>query len=231
MRLALALIFSLAAAPAFASEATDLAEKVIAAYGGAEAIERARSTHQSGTLESYRHAKTGTVERSFTRPDRLRVEIRIPGEKPEIRILDGDRGWLNGQPVRPMMVKAMYLQLARMELPWLVLKSGADVVLLGPVKHGDGRDLKALEIPVADGVRLVAVVDPETGLIVRSHGRVETAPGVGVDFGTLYEGYGELNGMVLATEETHFARGHPTGKTMLETSEVVPGFPDSLFKP
>lgn len=232
MRFALALIVILAAAPAFASEATGLAAKVVAAYGGATAIEKAGSVHQFGTLESYRHGKTGAVERSFTRPDRLRIEIRIPGEKPESRILDGDRGWRDGKPVPPMMARAMYLQAARLDLPWLILQAGKDILLLGPVKHDDGRDLKALEIPVAEGIRLIAVVDPETGLIVRSHGRIETAPGgAGVEFGTLYEGHGELNGMILDTEETHFARGQPTGKTVLEKSEVVDGFPEGTFRP
>jgi len=231
MRLALALLIILAAAPAPASEATDLAERVIAAHGGAQAIEQAKSLRQSGTMESYRHGKTGTVERSFTRPDRLRIEIRIPGEKPESRILDGEWGWRNGKPVSPMMAKAMVLQAARLDLPWLIMKAGPDIALLWPVKYGDGRDLMGLEIPAGDGIRLIAVIDPETGLIVRSHGRVETAPGVGVDFGTLYEGHRDLDGMFLATQETHFARGQPTGKTVLEKSEIVPGFPDSLFRP
>ncbi len=235
MRLALALIFLLAAAPASnpasASEATDLADRVVAAYGGADAIEAAASLHQSGTLESYRHGKTGTIERRFTRPDKLRIDIQIPGEPPESRILDGEQGWSDGRPVPPMMARAMVLQATRLDLPWLILQASADIVLLGPVKHDDGRDLKALEIPMARGLRLTAVVDPATGLIVRSHGRVETAPGVGVEFGTLYEGHGELGGLFLAAQETHFARGQPTGKTVLDKSEVVPGFPDSVFQP
>ena len=176
MRLALALIFLLAAAPASASEATDLAERVIVAYGGAGTIEASNSFKQSGTLESYRHGKTGTVERSFTRPDKLRIEIRIPGEKPESRILDGAQGWRNGREVPPMMAKAMYLQAARLDLPWLILKAGPDLRMLGPVKYSEGRDLKGLEIPMAKGIRLIAVVDPETGQIVRSHGLIETAP-------------------------------------------------------
>jgi hypothetical protein len=37
--------------------------------------------------------------------------------------------------------------------------------------------------------------------------------------------------MFLATQETHFARGQPTGKTVLEKSEAVPGFPDGVFRP
>jgi hypothetical protein len=231
MRLALALVIFLAAAPASASEATDLAKLVIAAHGGAETIERSTSFKQSGALESYRHGKTGTVERSFTRPDKLRIEIRIPGEKPESRVLDGDRGWRDGREVPPMMAKAMYLQAARLDLPYLIMKAGPDIVMLGPVKYGDGHDLKGLEIPMADGIRLIAVVDPETGNIVRSHGLIEPAPGQRVEFGTLYEGHGELNGMFLATQETHFARGQPTGKTTLDRSEVVQDLPDTVFRP
>ena len=237
MRLALALLFLLATAtttaatPASASEATGLAERVIAAYGGAQAIEQGGSFKQSGRLESYRHGKTGTVERSFTRPDKLRIEIRIPGEKPESRVLDGEQGWRDGKPVPPMMARAMYLQAARLDLPWLIMRAGENLQMLGPVKHDDGRDLKALEIPMAEGIRLIAVVDPETGHIVRSHGLIILAPGQEVEFGTLYEGHGELNGMILDTEETHFARGQPTGKTTLESSEVVEGFPESVFRP
>lgn len=232
MRLALTLLFILAAAPASASEATDLAERVIAAHGGAETIEASDSFKQSGTLESYRHGKTGTVERSFTRPDKLRIEIRIPGEKPQSRILDGEQGWRDGRPTPPMMAKAMYLQAARLDLPWLIMKAGPNIVMLGPVKHDDGRTLQALEIPMADAsLRLIAVIDPETGLIVRSHGMVVPAPGQKVEFGTLYEGHKDLNGMFLATQETHFARGQPTGKTTLGKSKAVEGFPDSLFHP
>ncbi|MBE9552215.1 MAG: hypothetical protein IMF05_02010 [Proteobacteria bacterium] len=240
MRLALALLFILAATtativtasnPATASEAAGLAKRVIAAYGGARTIEQGGSFKQSGTLESYRHGKTGTVERRFTRPGRLRIEIRIPGEPPESRILDGEKGWRDGKPVPPMMAKAMYLQAARLDLPWLIMQAGQNLQMLGPVKHDDGRDLEALEIPMAEGIRLIAVVDPETGHIVRSHGLIILAPGQEVEFGTLYEGHGDLNGMILDTEETHFARGQPTGKTTLESSEVVEGFPDGVFRP
>lgn len=234
MRFALALLLVLAAAlpgAAAASEATDLAAKIVAAYGGAAAIEKAGSIRQTGQLESYRHGKTGTVERSYRRPDKLRIEIRIPGEAPESRILDGDLAWRDGSAQPPMMAKAMFLQAARLDLPWLILQAGADIRLLGPVKYAEGRELTALEIPMAEGTRLIAVIDPETGYIVRSHGLIVPGPGQQVEFGTLYEDHRQLGAMFVGTRETHFARGQPTGQTTLETSEVVDGFPDGLFKP
>jgi len=231
MRLALALALVIAAAPACASEATDLAGLVVAAYGGAETIEAGTSLQQSGALESNRHGKTGTVERRYSRPDRLRIDIQIPGEPPESRILDGERGWRDGKEVPPMMAKAMFLQAARLDLPYLIMKAGEKIQMLGPVDRGDGRDLEGLEIPMAEGLRLIAVVDAANGHIVSSHGLIEIAPGQGMEFATFYAGHREIDGMLTATEETHYAMGRPTGKTVLDTSEVVQDLPDSVFRP
>lgn len=231
MRLAIILMLCLAPATALASEATDLADQIVAAYGGAAAIERSGSVRQSGTLDSFRHGKTGTVERVFSRPDKLRIDIRIPGEPPESRILNGERGWRDGREVPPMMAKAMLLQAARLDLPYRILTAGPELRLLGPVDGGDGRKLKALEVPMADGLRVVAVIDAETGYIVGSHGLIEVAPGQGMEFATGYSGHTEMDGIVVATEEAHFAQGQPTGKTVLSKSEVVADLPDDVFRP
>lgn len=231
MRIAFVLLLCLAAAPAWGSEATDLAARVIAAYGGAEAIEKSGSLRQSGTLESLRHGATGTVERSYSRPDRLRIEIRIPGAPPESRILDGDHGWRDGREVPPMMAKAMLLQAARLDLPYRIMEAGETVTMIGPVDRGDGRELKGLEIPMAAGLRLIAVIDAETGYIVSSHGLIEVAPGQGMEFATLYAGHKETGGAIVATEEVHYAQGQATGKTVLEISEVVEDLPNAVFRP
>jgi len=231
MRLATILLFCLVPATALASEATDLVDRVVAAYGGAAAIQRSGSVRQSGTLDSFRHGKTGTVERVFSRPDRLRIDIRIPGEPPESRILNGEKGWRDGKEVPPMMAKAMLLQAARLDLPYLILTAGPDIRLLGPVDSGDGRELKALGVPMAEGLRLVAVIDAKTGYIVGSHGLIEVAPGQGMEFATRYSGHTEMDGIVVAAEEAHFAQGQPTGKTVLNKSAVVPDLPDDVFRP
>ncbi|UCH73072.1 MAG: hypothetical protein JSU82_11970 [Rhodospirillales bacterium] len=231
MRLALTLILCLAAAPAMGSEATALAERVIAAYGGAESIERGGSLKQSGSLDSFRHGKTGTVERVFSRPDKLRIEIRIPGAPPESRILNGETGWRDGREVPPMMAKAMLLQAARLDLPYLIMTAGPGITSIGPVDRGDGRSLQGLEIPMAAGLRLIAVIDAETGYIVSSHGLIEVAPGQGMEFATVYSGHMETDGIVIATEEAHFAQGQPTGRTVLELTDVVQDLPEGEFRP
>jgi len=231
MRVALLLVFCLASAPAFGSDATDLVDLVVAAYGGAETIERSKSLKQSGALESYRHGKTGTVERIFSRPDRLRVDIKIPGAPPESRILNGEQGWRDGKEVPPMMARAMLLQAARLDLPYLIMKAGQDIKMLGPINRDDHRDVKGLEVPMEDGLRMIAVVDAKTGYIISSHGLIEIAPNRGMEFTTFYTHHEQMNGMVLATEEAHFAQGQPTGKTTLNQSEIVQDVPDTTFRP
>lgn len=231
MRFALFLVLFLASTPALASEATDLAKLIIAAYGGAESIERSKSFRQSGALESNRHGKTGTVTRSFSRPDKLRIEIRIPGAPPESRILNGEQGWRDGKQVPPMMAKAMSLQAARLDLPYLIMKAGQDIKMFGPVNQNDSRALKGLELPMPDGLRLIAVVDADTGYIVSSHGLIMLAPNHGMEFATHYSGHKAMNGMVIATEEAHFAQGQATGKTVLDRSEVVQDLSGAVFRP
>lgn len=230
MKFALSLVFLLISTPVFASEATDLAKLVILAYGGAETIEQIKSVEQSGSLESNRHGKTGTIRRTFSRPDKLRIDIQIPGASPESRVLNGERGWRDGKEVPPMMAKAMMLQAARLDLPYLILRAGQDIKLAGPADQDNDRHPKGLEIPMAEGLRLIAIIDAKTGYIVSSHGLVSVAPNREMEFTTIYSSHKEMNGMVVATEEAHFVRGQATGKTVLDKSEVVQELSDAIFR-
>lgn len=231
MKLTLCLILLLATTPALASEATDLAVLTIKAYGGAERIERNSSVKQSGALTSNRHGKTGTVERTFSRPDKLRIEIRIPGIPDETRVLNGERGWRNGKEDQPMMAKAMYLQAARLDLPYLIMTAGQNIKMFGPIEGEDARNLKGLEIPMIDKLRLIAIIDTQTGYIVRSHGLISVAPGHEMEFSTVYSGHVQRNGTVFAAQENHFVRGQATGITVLDKSDVVQDLPDAVFLP
>lgn len=230
MKFALSLVFFLVSTPVFGSEATDLAKLVISAYGGAETIEQIKSVKQSGALKSNRYGKTGTIRRTFSRPDKLRIDIQIPGAPPESRILDGARGWRDGKEVPPMMAKAMRLQAARLDLPYLIMRAGQDIKLAGPDNPRNDRHPKGLEIPLAEGLRLIAIIDIDTGYIVSSHGLIAIGPNHEMEFTTIYSSHKEMNGMVFATEEAHFVRGQATGKTVLDKSEVVQDLSDAVFR-
>lgn len=95
----------------------------------------------------------------------------------------------------------------------------------------DDGDLKGLEIPMAEGLRLIAIIDAGTGYIVRSSGLISVAPGHEMEFTTIYSGHREMNGMILATDEQHFVRGQATGKTVLDKVEVVQKVSNAVFLP
>lgn len=223
IRYALGLAFALVLPNAAqASEATELAAKVIAAYGGAEALERAGSFKQTGKLNSFRHGKTGKVERTYSRPDKLRISIQIPGEPAELRIIDGDRGWRDGQEVTGMMARAMSLQAARLDLPWRILMAGTDIKMFrSPGQKDAARGLEGLEVPMPEGLRVIAVIDAKTGYIVGSRGLISVGPGYTMEFKTLYAAHALMNGAVVAREEAHFAQGQATGETVLDKLEII----------
>ena len=232
MKRALSLILFLASTPALASEAADLAALTIAAYGGPEAVKRNRSFKQSGALTSNRYSETGSVERTFSRPGKLRIDIQIPGAPRETRVLNGQRGWRNGKEDRPMMARAMFLQAARLDLPYLIMTAGQNIKMFEPKKgEGDPRNLKGLEVPMMDTLRLIAIVDTDSGYIVRSHGLISVAPGHEMEFTTVYSDHRQVGGMVFAAREDHFVRGQATGITVLDKSEVVQELPDAVFLP
>ena len=232
MKRALFLVLFLVSTPALASEATDLAALTIAAYGGPEAIERIKSFKQSGALTSNRYSETGTVERTFSRPDKLRIDIQIPGAPHETRVLNGQRGWRNGKEDRPMMARAMFLQAARLDLPYLIMAAGKHIKMFEPARsEGDTRNLKGLEIPMMDKLRLIAIVDADSGYIVRSHGVISVAPGHEMEFTTVYSDHVERNGTVFAAREEHFVRGQATGITVLDELDVVQDLPGAVFLP
>ncbi len=229
MKIAISFVLCLICSPAFASEATDLAKLVIEAYGGAQTIEQNKSVRQSGTLESIRYGKTGTIERTFSRPDKLHIEIKIPGVPTETRILNSGRGWRDGQEISPTMSKAMLLQAARLDLPYLIMSAGKNIKLITPPESDIHHNLKALEIPMEDGLRLVAGIDVQSGYIVSSHGFISTGPANQLKFTTLYSGHKEIDGLIVATEESQFVQDQPTGLTVIEKSKAVKIVSDDFF--
>ena len=68
-----------------------------------------------------------------------------------MRLLNGAKGWRNGQETSGVSYEAMVLQAARLDLPWLLLKYKTKLVDNGPVER-DGRppsQFRRADIPVA----------------------------------------------------------------------------------
>lgn len=220
-------------APSFAADGLDpLVRKVIDAYGGEKALRKAATRRDSGKVNSTMSRGVGTVTRTYQRPDRLRVEIRFPGEGGEIRVLDGGKGWRQGQEVSGAQLDSMALQAARLALPLALLERRASLSDAGSVTR-DGKSLRAIEYPPAAGMRMVVEIDPGTGRIVRTTGssRSGTEAPVTIEFVTEYDDFRKVGGVLIPFREQNFAMATRTGETILERVEVGKAFPAGTFKP
>jgi len=205
----------------------ELLRRCVETYGGRAALERFPAMVQEGVVKSGRRGD-GRLTRIFERPRRLRVSIAYSGNAGELRVLDGDRGWRDGEELSggpPYL--AMVLQAARLDLPLVLLR--APVVDEGSVDRG-GKRLRALSVPLGDGLSLTAELDPEGGEVRRVVTRM-AGPGGVVEFVTEFADFRKVSGVLVPFRETTFAQGQRTGETVLESVELLPEAPTGAFRP
>jgi len=226
----LALALLAAAGPSSGPPVEELVSRCVAAYGGRPALERLARLQELGTVSSnvLHPGAPGRIGRAYQRPGRLRVELDYPGQPPEIRVLDGGRGWRFGEEVRGPALDAMILQAARLDLPGLLAAWEAKVEDRGSLVH-EGKRLRVLALEVAPGVVVEAGIDPATGRILRSRG---TARGeAALEFVTTYSDFRKVEGVLIAFREGNWANGTSTGETRLETVEFPVRFAPEIFRP
>ncbi len=240
--LILAVLFAWPAAPAGADEVGDLLRKSVDAYGGEKAL-AGLVFRESGKLSATMHGGgEGTITRIYRRPDKLRVEVVMPGEAAEVRILDGKRGWRQGREASGVAFEGMVLQAARFALPLNLLQRRRDLKDLGTVER-DGKARRVLELPLGGALSLTAEIDPATGRILRSTAKtvgamggksmsVGGAPGgIAVEFATTYADFRKVGGVLFAFREGNFAMGQSTGETLLDKVEVLKELPAGALSP
>jgi hypothetical protein len=222
------------AAPASASVEPTLAaivDRSLEAYGGRQALARAAALRQRGRVTSaMRGGRAGALTRLFERPGRLRVEVAFPGEEPEIRVLDGARGWRQGSQVEGPPYSAMVLQAARLDLPLLLAERRAQLLDGGMVTR-DGKQLRAVTVPLGPGLWVSAEIDPATGRILRSTGTLEGGPSGRIEFATSYGDFRKVGKVLIPFREGNFAMGGMTGETVLEKVELLRALPVETFRP
>jgi hypothetical protein len=212
-----------AAAPACADEsAPELVARVIAAYGGRAALERALVVSQEGTVTSTMHPEPGRVVRLFQQPDSLRVAVEYPRGPTEVRVVHAGRGDRDGVEVTGTpMHWAMVLQAARLALPLSLARRGA-AVTTRPVVERDGKRLRVLALPLPDAIEMVVEIDPVSHRIVRSSGSMPAPAGGGrIEFATEYSDFRKVSGVLFPFHEENYARGQHTGATTLTKVEVA----------
>jgi hypothetical protein len=206
-----------------------LVARCVAAYGGKKAVARLARSRTEGRVTSLLHpGQPGHIMRLYQRSGRLRVEIAFPGAPPEVRVLDGGRGWRFGEEVGGPFLASMILQAARLDLPALLAAWEQKVEDHGTWEH-EGKALRVLALEVAPGVTVEAGIDPASGRILRSRGTAGGA--MPVEFVTTYSDFRKVDGVLFAFREGNWANGSTTGETVLEKVELLASVPAEAFRP
>lgn len=225
------IVFGVQAQAAKAADASLLIERVLAAYGSDSAEGRGQTMRQVGRIVSFaRGGKEASVTRLLQLPDRLRIEIRFPGEAPEIRVLNGDTGWKNGISAAPPLRDSMALQAARISLPWLLRDRRAETTELATIETPEGARRRVLQVGLQRGHTLVLEIDPDTAMVRRSVGRMVMGCQT-IEFSAEYGEFRIWDGIVVATREAQHAMGQAIGYTLLEQVEMGVSLPKGSFKP
>lgn len=224
-RAVLALVVFLALpAKAWADEVSALVDRVVATYGGRPKLAAIRTLHETGVILSLRTGQTGTVERWFASPDRLRLDTRYPNGDTESRILDKSVAYKNGAPAQGPLVSATKLQAARFRLPLLLTEQSTKLTGITP------EGWKMLTVDLGEGMVVEAQIDAEKGLIRRSRGLLSMGGQV-MEFVTDYDDFRKVDGVLVAHREGHAAMGMTTGESRLDKVEINSALSDEVFKP
>ena len=210
-----------------------LIDQELAAYGGRERLMAVRAIRMEGTVRAILRRMQGRTVRTFSRPNRLKVILAYP-ERPEIRIVDGEKGWRTDgsgrlNPVGGFLLSSMDLQAARANLPWLLDEQRGMVRHLGTAKEG-GIPVSLLEVPLGEGLALLAVVEEENGLIIRTFSTIR-APGMATHFETHYTDFRRVDGLLFPWHEETFASGMHTGSVTFDRITVNPELAPGEFAP
>lgn len=206
-----------------------LVRRCVGAYGGKDALARAAVTRQEGRVTSLLHpGQPGRIARAYLRPGKLRVEVSWPDGSGEVRVLDGGRGWRDGEEASGPRLAAMILQAARLDVPallsaWVakVEDRGAGVV--------DGKPVRILAIAPAPGLLVVAEVELATARVIRSRG-TSVDPAMPLAFETTYGDFRRVEGVLVPFLERNWANGR-TSETILEKVTFPTSFPEGSFGP
>ena len=208
-----------------------LVKRCVAAYGGPAAIARSARSQVEGTVTSVvlHPGETGEIGRAYERPGRLRVEIAYPGGEGEVRVLDGAKGWRNGEVAEGPRLEAMVLQAVRLDLPALLQSSSAKLRDGGTAEVG-GRKVRLLALVPAPGLLVEAAIDPATGRILRSRG-ASTSGAMPLEFVTTYSQFKTVDGVLVPMREENWANGKVTGVTVLRKVTFPKELPGWMFRP
>ena len=218
-----------------AQETKDVLAKMIAAQGGAKALEAIKDAAISGTLEMIQMGMNGTITITKKDPNMIRIDIEIAGMLIS-QGYDGVKGWLVNPQVGTtdmpeLQEKSMRRQALGPQATLYPEKFGITHELKGREKVGD-KDCYVLLQSFKDGHNATIYVDAATGLIakVRSKTLDSTGSGEEVESESIYDDYKNENGLMLAHKMTTYQGGAAIMEMTFTSVTVNANPPDSFFK-
>lgn len=210
-----------------------LISKTIEAYGGKERIENIKTVYARGTINAFMRGDRGEYVLYFKRDRKLRAEL-LYSRSPEIRILNGSRGWRGtGRGTLPEVVNNRYLamvfQYKRFDLPYGLLTDGYTIKDAGPDVIND-KKVTVLELSNSEGPRMKMYIDAESFYIVKVSGFF-TMGQMTTELSAEYSDFRVIDGTPFPYTIINFAGGHKVGETIIEKYSVNQSMDDSLFRP
>ena len=200
------------------ASAANIFDEFIAAYGGVAAWTGIESIRETGIVSSAMRGTTGKLTRELAPPDHLRIIIDYPNET-EVRAVDGKSGTRNGEVVTGPQLDAMRLQYARMDLPRMLVTRRKAIIDRGEQTR-NGAHVHVIEIPLPNGLALIADIDPATKHITHTSGTLPAPGGGRMAFDCDYFDFKFVGERLFAMREVTAAGGVVTGETRLNTIEV-----------
>jgi outer membrane lipoprotein-sorting protein len=216
------------------ADAHSIVSKIIAAYGGKEAIEGIKSVYAEGTIEAFMRQDRGTYQLSFKRPRKLRVDTKYEHSS-ETRILNGDTGYraMDGLPLSEAKggsLLAMVYQYKHFDLPYGLLKGSYSITLKGQ-EALNGKKVEVLHLTDSEGPPMDVYVDTGTFYIVKVTGYFEMGGGRSTALSAEFSDFRKVGETVFPFRITNYAGGYRIAQTVMKIYKINPQIPDSLFTP
>jgi hypothetical protein len=200
-------------------------DRIVRAYGGPEALEKMTAYRVVAATDALlRGSIKGTVVRDVRAPASLRVTIEYP-DGPEVRILDGARGWRGTggdlAPAEGMLLESMVYQLLRSDLPGSLARYEDRLVDGGLSQGEDGAAYRVLVLPVTDTLEVRYWIDAASLRVTRVTGTIR-AGDMTIAFATEYADFRQVDGVWVPFREINYAGGRKVAETTVRTIVWAP---------
>jgi len=225
---------ALVTAPALGQTSKDVLAKMIAAQGGAKALEAVKDTTINGTIELVQFGMTGTATLYQKEPDKMRMDIEVMGMT-ITQAYDGEIAWMVNPQTgsTEQMPDNMAREIKRQAMGNDALlnpeKVGVTYEFKGKEKIGE-KEYLLLEQTTSDGHKTVMYLDPDTYLTYKAKGTTLGQAGVEVMAETIFGDYKKVGDIVVAHSMTTFQDGQEFMRMTMTKVAFNSGLEDSFFK-